>query len=86
MVTSTAIGFFVDATKRARNLGGDVLISEPTPLFRSTVATLRVDSVLTMIAENGEAGTHFRALAEAREPDVEWPKKKKRPWPFGKKG
>ena len=84
IVTSTAIGFLVDATKRTRNLGGDLVISEPTRLFRSAADTLRMGSVLNTAESDEQALEHFRKLDEEPEPPPDEPPAK-RGWFFRRK-
>ena len=84
IVTSTAIGFLVDATKRTRNLGGDLVISEPTRLFRSAADTLRMGSVLNTAESDEQALEHFRKLDEEPETPPDEPPAK-RGWFFRRK-
>jgi len=71
IVTSTAIGFLVDASKRARGLGGGLVVSAPSRLFRSTVDTLRIGEVLVMAPSDEEAVEQLQLREEAPESETE---------------
>jgi anti-anti-sigma factor len=61
VVTSTVIGFLVDATRRAQALGGDLVVSTPSRLFRSSVDMLGAGDEFTLAPNNEEALAHLRA-------------------------
>jgi len=85
IVTSTAIGFLVDAAKRTRRLGGDVVLIEPQPLFRKTLDMLKIGDYFQAFASHAEAATYFRdrTMEDTVNPTKE-PKQKG--WFGGKKG
>ncbi len=55
IVTSTAIGFLVDAARRTRKLGGDSVVSEPTRLFQKTMDMLQAGKVFKTFPSDNEA-------------------------------
>ncbi len=55
IVTSTAIGFLVDAARRTRKLGGDTVVSEPTRLFQKTMDMLHAGEVFKTFPSDNEA-------------------------------
>lgn len=60
-VNSTAIGSLIKARKRVRGLGGDLVLSEPSPRVKGTLETLGLGSVLNIFPSDEEAITHLSA-------------------------
>lgn len=60
VITSTAISFFLDATRRLRTLNGEVVLSRPTRLFKRTTEALKIDSQFKVFDDNEQALAHFR--------------------------
>ena len=64
IVTSTAIGFLVDAARRTRKLGGDTVVSEPTRLFQKTMDMLQAGAVFKAFPSDDEAVAYLVAGKE----------------------
>lgn len=58
-VTSTAVGFCIHSAKRLRNLGGDVLVSQPTRLFLKTIDAMDMQEHFRIFETDEAALEHF---------------------------
>ncbi|MHC4959105.1 MAG: STAS domain-containing protein [Planctomycetota bacterium] len=78
IVTSTAIGYLIDAAKRMRRLGGDVVLTGTNRLLLQTMEALQIQEFLKTFASAEEAIAHFRGLGpvENLEDTVKTPKRK----------
>ncbi|MHC4956546.1 MAG: STAS domain-containing protein [Planctomycetota bacterium] len=84
IVTSTAISFLIDAAKRARKMGGDAVLSQPTRLLQTSLNSLDIGDYFQSFESDADAVAHFRALKsraekEAAEEATRHPDEK-RPW------
>ena len=63
LVTSTAIGFLVDASKRTKRLGGETVLVALSPLFRKTLQMLKIDTLFKDFPTHGDAVGYLRDRA-----------------------
>ncbi|MHC4941067.1 MAG: STAS domain-containing protein [Planctomycetota bacterium] len=63
IVTSTAISFFIDAAKRAREFDGDAVLSAPTDLLRKSLKILDLHTFFLTFDNDDAAIAHFKAAA-----------------------
>lgn len=54
-INSSALGYLIKTRKRLRELGGDLVIAEPSAYFRATIDTLGVDQIFTIAPTVDEA-------------------------------
>lgn len=66
-IDSTALGLLIKTHRHLRNAGAEMVLAEPSKFFRTTVATLGIDQVLTIRSSIDEAVAHFGPAA----PDTE---------------
>jgi anti-sigma B factor antagonist len=77
IVTSTAIGYFINAAKRVRRLGGDVVLTGTSKLLLQTMEALRIEEVLKTFPTDEDAIAHFQGLGPVNLDDtVKVPKKR----------
>jgi anti-anti-sigma factor len=60
MVTSTGIGFLVDAAKRTRKFGGDTVLSNPPRLLQRSLESLKIGDYFRTFPGDREAVAWFR--------------------------
>ena len=60
IVTSTGVSFLIDAAKRTRELGGDVVLSNPSRLLQRTLKSLKFDEFFRVFPTRKEAVWYFR--------------------------
>jgi len=63
MVTSTAISFFIDSAKRAREFNGDAVLSAPTDLLRKSLQILDLHRFFLIFDNDDDAIAHFQEVA-----------------------
>lgn len=83
IVTSSAVGFLVDAAKRTRALGGDAVLCRPTALLTRTLDALKFGKFLRVYPSDDLAVAGFR---EIRAADAAGPPPRRGWWPFGRRG
>ena len=59
IVTSTAISFFIDTAKRAREFDGDAVLSAPTDLLRKSLQILDLHKFFLIFDDDDAAIAHF---------------------------
>ena len=80
IVTSTAIGYFIDAAKRTRRLGGDAVLTGTSRLLLQTMEALRIQEVLQTFPSVADAVAHFRSLGPAEVPEEATRPRKRKLW------
>lgn len=82
IVTSTGVSFLIDAAKRTRELGGDVVLSNPTRLLQGTLKSLKIDDYFEVFPTHEEAVRYFRdrELDDTEVPDPPAPPAPRRGW------
>jgi len=60
IVTSTGVGFLVDAAKRTRKFGGDAVLSEPPRLLQRTLTSLKIGDYFKTFPNDADAVAWFR--------------------------
>lgn len=67
------IGYFVKIGKRARDLGGGVVLSRPSQFMQATIRTLGLDQIFDVFPDDDAAVRHFGGVrgpaGDARAPD-----------------
>jgi anti-sigma B factor antagonist len=58
-VTSTVLSFFVDAQRRLKARGGEIVFSAPSRFFGSTVRTLELHHIFEVFPDDEAALRHF---------------------------
>ena len=61
-VDSTALGLLIKTHKHLREVGAEMVLAEPSRFFRTTVATLGIDQLLTIRSSVDEAVAHLDSL------------------------
>ena len=82
VVTSTGVSFLIDAAKRTRELGGDVVLSNPPRLLKGTLKSLKIDDYFEVFPTHEEAVRYFRdrELDDTRVSDPPDPPAPRRGW------
>ena len=82
IVTSTGVSFLIDAAKRTRELGGDVVLSNPTRLLQGTLKSLKIDDYFEVFPTREEAVRYYRDrdLDDTEVPDPPDPPGPRRGW------
>jgi len=77
IVTSTGVSFLIDAAKRTRELGGDVVLSNPTRLLQGTLKSLKIDDFFRVFPTREKAVWYFRdrELDDTQVPEAPAPRR-----------
>ncbi len=77
IVTSTGVSFLIDAARRTRELGGDVVLSNPTRLLQGTLKSLKIADYFKVFPNSKEAVWYFRdrELDDTRVPEAPAPRR-----------
>lgn len=59
-INSSALGFLIKVNKRAKELGGDVILARPSKFISKTISTLGLDSVFAGYKTVEDAILHFK--------------------------
>jgi len=59
-INSTAIGYLIKAARLAKEQEGELVVSEPSKFFQTTVKTLGIDQIFKMFPSDEEAVKYFR--------------------------
>ncbi len=70
-INSSALGYLIKTQKRLKELDGELMLSEPSKFFQSTVATLGLDQVFKIFATDEEAVMHGTGSGEAKTTKIE---------------
>ena len=57
---SSALGYLIKTSKRFKELGGELVLSEPSRFFQTTIETLGIDQILKVFPSDDEAVRHLR--------------------------
>jgi len=60
LVTSTGVGFLVTAARRTRKLGGDTVLSKPSPLLQRTLSSLQIGDYFKTFGDDDAAIASFQ--------------------------
>ncbi len=71
-ITSTALGYLVEAGKRLNDLDGELVFSEPSRFFADTIRMLQLDLLFEIFESDAEAASHF-APNQSPEPERRFP-------------
>ena len=58
-VDSSALGHLIKTAKRLKDLGGELVLSEPSKFLQTTIKTLGIDQILRVFPSDEEAVTYF---------------------------
>lgn len=58
-INSSALGYLIKTAKRLKGMDGELVLSEPSQFFETTVRTLGIDQIFRMFPSDGEAVKHF---------------------------
>lgn len=70
-INSTALGYLIRMSKRAKEEGGEVVLARPGKFIRKTLATLGLDEVFPVFETVTEALLYFRKGADIGRLDLE---------------
>ena len=62
-INSTALGYLVEASKKLKDLGGELVFSEPSRFFADTVRTLELHLLFDIFPTDDDAAAYFAAGA-----------------------
>jgi anti-sigma B factor antagonist len=62
-INSLALGYLIKTAKRLKELDGELVLSEPSQFFQTTIKTLGIDQIFRIYADDQEAVQHFHAAA-----------------------
>ena len=62
-INSTALGYLVEASKKLKDLGGELVFSEPSRFFADTVRTLELHLLFEIFPTDDDAAAYFAAGA-----------------------
>ena len=60
-MNSSALGYMIKTQRELRAIGGELVISDPSDFIRPIVATLGIDRIIQVCANDDEALAHIRA-------------------------
>jgi len=58
-INSSALGYLIKTSKRLKELDGELVLSEPSKFFQSTIATLGIDQIFKIFPNDEEAVKYF---------------------------
>ena len=70
-INSSALGYLIATHKRLREYDGELVLSEPSKFFETTVATLGIDQIFKIYTNDGEAVKHFHGEGGEEKTDFE---------------
>lgn len=70
-INSTALGYLIRTSKRLKELGGELVLAEPSKFVRRTLVTLGLDQAFPVYESNADALVHFKKGADAGKVDFE---------------
>ena len=60
---SSALGYLIRTAKRLKELDGELVLSEPSKRFQTTIKTLGIDKILKVFPSDEEAVRHLNEVA-----------------------
>ncbi|MCZ6787097.1 MAG: STAS domain-containing protein [Planctomycetota bacterium] len=70
-INSSALGYLIKTHKRLKQLDGELVLSQPSKFFQTTIATLGIDQIFKIYANDAEAVTYFAETGVAEQAKVE---------------
>ena len=70
-INSSALGYLIKTNKRLRELDGELVLSEPSKFFQSTIATLGIDQIFKIFPTDEEAVKYFHDLGGEEQKEFE---------------
>ena len=70
-INSTALGFMIRTSKRLRELGGAMVLSQPSKFVKRTLVTLGLDAAFPVFESDADAIVHFEKGADVGRVDLE---------------
>lgn len=70
-INSSALGYLIKTGKRLKELDGELVLSEPSKFFQSTIATLGVDQIFRIFPADEEAVKYFHDLGGREKTDYD---------------
>jgi anti-sigma B factor antagonist len=70
-INSSALGYLIKTAKRLKELDGELVLSEPSKFFQSTIATLGVDQIFRIFPSDEEAVKYFHDRGGQEKKDYE---------------
>ena len=58
-INSSALGYLIKTHKRLKQLDGELVLSQPSKFFQTTIATLGIDQIFKIYAGDSEAVSYF---------------------------
>ena len=58
-INSSALGYLIKTHKNLKEYDGELVLSEPSKFFQTTVATLGIDQIFKIYTDDVEAIKHF---------------------------
>jgi len=60
-INSSALGYLIKTAKRLKELDGELVLSEPSKFFQTTIKTLGIDQIFRIYPDDQEAVKYFHA-------------------------
>ncbi|MHC4493720.1 MAG: STAS domain-containing protein [Planctomycetota bacterium] len=60
-INSSALGYLIKTAKRLKELDGELVLSEPSKFFQTTIKTLGIDRIFRIYPDDQEAVKYFHA-------------------------
>ncbi len=70
-INSSALGYLIKTHKRLKQLDGELVLSQPSKFFQTTIATLGIDQIFKIYAGDSEAVSYFAESGVAEQSKVE---------------
>jgi anti-sigma B factor antagonist len=70
-INSSALGYLIKTAKRLKELDGELVLSEPSKFFQSTIATLGVDQIFRIFPADEEAVKYLHDRGGKEQKDFE---------------
>jgi anti-sigma B factor antagonist len=58
-INSSALGYLIKTSKRLKELDGELVLSDPSKFFQSTISTLGIDQIFKIFSTDQEAVKYF---------------------------
>jgi len=70
-INSSALGYLIKTSKRLREVDGELVLSEPSKFFQSTISTLGIDKIFKIFPSDEEAVKYFHDAGGTEQKDFE---------------
>ena len=70
-INSSALGYLIKTHKRLRELDGELVLSEPSKFFQTTITTLGIDQIFKIFPTDEEAVKYFHDASGQEQTDFE---------------